>query len=235
MDAATILVESEMSQARSPTELRNWVLGKCEELAASPEAKAFACSGARLSNKFYDEIYPLSVYASLQYGDRSDVLVQPNLSNDNFDATILGDNGKRFVEVTYAKEGYDLSLRIEVLAREGHVCMTGPVFVCGRRGTPDRLVSVEPYALSHVDIVRAHLSLIEARVANKSRAIYGKEHLLLVAVDDYLALTEQPDCALLEERIELWLSEYPLNFGRIVFVGMAGRLFVSRNLLLNRA
>ena len=235
MDAASILAENEMCRARTPVDLCNWVLRKCEELAASPEAKAFACSGARLPNKFYDEIYPISVFAFRQYVDRSGVLVQLNLGNDNFDATVLGDHGTRFIEVTYAKEGYDRSLRLEALARDGNVCMTGPVSVRGRRGTPARLVSVKPYAQSHIDIVRAHLSLIESRVAGKSGVSYGKEHLLLVAVDDHLALAKESDWALLEEYIKLWLNKYILNFGRVVFVGTAGRFFVSRNLLLTRA
>jgi len=234
MDASLILDRMEMEQARSPEDLHAWVMRKCRELSASPEAKTFARSGATLPKKFYDEIFPLSVFAAHQYRGRTDVLVEPHLGNDNFDAKITTNRGsqaeKLFVEITYAKDGHDESLRMEVLAREGHVFLTGPVAKSGRRGAPNRLVTVEPEAVSHTKTVENYLQLIESRVTAKARASYGRDYVLLVAVDDYLPLIQESDWQLLDQRARSLINQLVLDFSRVVFVGVAGRLFLSYTL-----
>jgi len=234
MDASEILDRADMERPRSPQELRTWALQKCADFGASPEGKRFARSGAELPKKFYDEILPLSIFALHEYGSRTDVLVQPHLGNDNFDAKIeiKKASGPQaiFVETTYAKDGYDESLRMEVLTREGHVWLTGPVSVSGLRGTPNRFVSVEPEAASHTETVENYLQLLEARVVAKSQVSYGKDHVLLVAVDDYRPLVQDCDWQLLDQRARSLISRLRLDFGRVAMVGMAGRLFLSYDL-----
>jgi hypothetical protein len=231
MQASSILNAADMAQARSPENLRSWVSQKCRELAQSPEAKGFSQSGAPLAKKFHDEIYPLSVFVAHEYRGRGDVLIQPNLGNDNFDAkvTITGSSGAQttFIEITCAKDGYDESLRMEVLLKEGGVFMTGPITKSGRRGAPDRIVKVTPEAASHNETLERYLQLIETTVEAKSQVRYGPQHILLVAVDDYLALIQDCDWPLLDQRAKSWTSRLPLDFGRVVFLGLAGRLFLS--------
>ena len=231
MEPSSILHAADMAQARSPENLHAWVIRKCGELSASPEAKAFSRSGATLSKKFHDEIFPLAVFATREYRGRTGVLVQPNLDNDNFDAkvTIDGSPGPQtvFVEITYAKDGHDESLRMEVLAREGSVVLTGPITKSGRRGAPNRTVTVTPEAASHTETLENYLQLIEARVQAKTKRRYGTDYILLVAVDDYLPLIQDSDWELLAERAQSWMKNLTLDFGRVVFVGVAGRLFLS--------
>jgi len=74
-----ILERSDMEVTRSPAQLLACVMRKCAELGASPDAKAFARSGALLPKKFYDEIYPLATYAEREFRGQDGVLVQPNL------------------------------------------------------------------------------------------------------------------------------------------------------------
>lgn len=233
MDPASILEAADMQRSRTPAELREWVEGICRAFAASDVAKAYGRSGARLPKKFFDEIYPLSLLATHEYADRVDVRVTPSLDNDNFDARIdiEGPTGTltRFVETTFAKDGYDDSLRMEALTREGHVFMTGTVTVKGRRGTPDREVRVEPMAVKHSIALERYLALVEERVAAKADVSYGATHTLLVAVDDYLPLHEDDDWSLLRERAQGWLARYTLDFGRVAFVGVSGK----RTLLLD--
>jgi hypothetical protein len=231
MASSSILVDTDVAQARSPENLRAWVIQKCRELGQSAEAKAFSQSGAVLAKKFHDEIYPLSVFAEREYQGRSDVLIQPNLDSDNFDAkvTIVGSFSAQttFVEITCAKDGYDESLRMEVLLKEGGVFMTGPIAKSGRRGASDRLVKVTPEAASHIETLERYLQLIETRVEAKSQVKYGPQYILLVAVDDYLALIQDSDWPLLAERAQSWIRRLELDFGRVVFLGLAGRLLLS--------
>src|SRR6266545_30808 len=153
--AESILNVTDMTQARTPKEFVAWAERKGSELGATAEAKSFARSGAPLAKKFYDEIFPLARFVAHEYAKCEDVLIQPNLDNDNFDARVMLGNGRErqnvFLEITCAKDGYDMSLRMEVLAREGGVFLTGPVTHSGRKGSPDRRVAVEPCAVDHLE------------------------------------------------------------------------------------
>ena len=228
-----ILNASDTAQARTPAEFVAWVKRKGDELSATEEAKVFARSGALLVKKFHDEIFPLARFVAIEYAGRNDVLVQPNLDNDNFDAHVtLGNSGEQqnvFIEVTYAKDGYDLSLRMEVLAREGYVCATGPVTCSGRKGFPDRRVIVEPFAADHLKALEKYFVLVEKRLRAKTKVQYGKSHILIVAVDDYLVLSEDSDWPRFTAFADALLPKLSLDFSRVVFVGIAGRLFHSLN------
>lgn len=183
-----ILDAADITTPRAAIDFVAWAKGKADELGATREAKRYARSGASLPKKFYDEIYPLALFVEQEFGDARDPVVTPNLSNDNFDATIAFGGARRnlFVEITQAKEGYDDSLRLEVLARDGGVSLTGPIKVSGRRGSPSRIVKVQPEMVAHDDVLAKHLSLVEGRVRAKERRHYGKDFVLLVVVDDYL-------------------------------------------------
>jgi len=169
-----------MEQPRSPAELLAWVMKKCAELGAGPDAKAFARSGASLPKKFYDEIYPLAIYAEREFRGQDGVLIQPNLDNSNFDARITFGDGPHsiglFVEVTYAKDGYDESLRMEVLSSRGHVNLVARCSVSGRRGAPDRRIQIENEAVSHTALVDEYLALVEQTLRKKARRRYGRSH-----------------------------------------------------------
>jgi len=122
-----------------------------------------------------------------------------------------------------------MSLRMEVLAREGGVFLTGPVTVSGRRGSPNRRVSVVPVAADHTETVTNYFNLIEKRLRAKSAVLYGDNHILLVAVDDYYALSENTDWPKLRAFADSLLPTIELDFPRVVFVGIAERLFLSLN------
>lgn len=234
MDPSRILDRSEMGKPRRPSELFKWVMAKCSELGATHEAKAFARSGAVLPKKFYDEVFPLAIFAEREFAGRDDVLVQPNLDNDNFDGRITvgtGPNARTmFIEITYAKDGYDESRRMEVLCREGHVSLTGPVSSSGRKGWPNREVHVEDEAVSHLAMLKNYLVIVRERLKEKARSRHGRDHVLVVAVDDHLPFRQPSDVDQLRNAASSWLSELSLDFGRLVFVGVAGNLYLSYDL-----
>jgi hypothetical protein len=228
------LDSTDMARSRTPQEFVEWFDRKAVQLSSTPEAKDFVRKGSPAVKKFYDELFPLRRFVDREYGSRRDVLIQPNLSNDNYDARIVicgpADRQDLFVELTYAKEGRDLSLRMEVLEREGHVFLSGPVKAIGRKGSPERYVLVEPCAVRHEDALVAYFSLIADRLRGKSNMQYGKRHVLVVAVDDYNALIQDSDWPLLESFVRSLFPGLVLDFQRLVLVGIAGRLFLSFNL-----
>jgi hypothetical protein len=233
MATSKILDAADMTAPRTPATFVAWAMQKAEELGATPEAKEYARSGAALPKKFYDEIYPLALFVRRELNDISDALVQPNLSNDNFDASVVFQNPrpKLFIEITRATDGYDESLRDEVLAREGHVSGTGPVTkVSGRKGALNRKVEVQSGMVLVDEVFAKHLALVRDAVRAKARRQYGRHFILLVVVDDYLPFRRESDQAKLHEVVEGTLLSPDLDFGRLVILGISGKLLLPYRL-----
>ena len=205
---------------------------KNKELSSSPEAKTFARSGSQLPRKFYDEIYPLAIFVEKEYPDESEVVVQPHLESDNFDASIINHKKTYYIEITYAKNGHDDSLRDEVLEKEGRVALTGPVTAIGRRGTDSRRVTATMEAVNRGEQTKEYIQLIGNTIRKKANKVYGKNHILLVAIQDHLDLAEDSNWSMFDEKVEEWLQNPELDFGRIVFVGVTERFFRSYELPL---
>ena len=232
MGATEILNAADIMTPRTVTDFVAWTMRKVEDLSATPEAKQYARSGAELPTKFHDEIYPLALFVEREFGKNPDAVVIPNLNNDNFDATVAftGSSSKVFIEITRAKYGYDESLRMEVLARDGHVCLTGPITKkLGRKGTPERLIEITPEAVCHDDgLLAKHFSLLETTVNAKAGGRqYGKNFILLVIVDDYDHFRTDSDHQKLDSFVRNKLLSTDLDFARLIIFGISGKLQLS--------
>ncbi len=222
-----LLNKAELAQSRTPAELSRWV-GKVQtELGRKPDSRKYARSGALCLKKFYDEILPLALFTYKEFGNRDDVLITPNLDNDNFDATIELSKSKRiYVEITCAKNGRDEALRIEVLNKEGHVNALAPITVVGTRYSQNRAVTIPDEAVNHADVISEHLELVERCLIGKSNVRYGRDHVLLLVVDDYIPFRCEKDIKELTTFMRSKLTHVSLDFGRIVVIGISGQLFL---------
>jgi hypothetical protein len=234
MSKTDILTERDILTPRSPAKFLEWMIAKNNELSATAETKRYARSGAQLPKKFSDEIYFLALFANEEFGTIPGTEVVPNLNNDNFDATVSFEDGSKvFIEITQAKDGYDESLRLEVLSREGAVSLTSPILrVEGKRGAQDRNVTIplQYRAKDHRKTMDENLLLAESSIRAKMRRQYGKNFILVVVVDDYLAFREKPDHAPLDKLISQKLLLPELDFGRLVVLGRSGKILLSYNL-----
>jgi hypothetical protein len=79
-------------------------------------------------------------------------------------------------------------------------------------------------------MVQKYLELISERVLAKAVTRYGLNYVLVVAVDDYLQLREPSAADALHELATHLLPTLRLDFGRVVFVGVAGNIFQSYNI-----
>lgn len=93
-------------------------------------------------------------------------------------------------------------------------------------------MTVTPEAGRRSEQFAKYLDLIQARLEAKSQGRYGPHHILLVAVDDYLPLAQDYDWPVGDQRARTLMATVALDFGRVVFVGVAGRLFLSYSLPL---
>jgi hypothetical protein len=100
-----ILTAADIQQPRSPRALRRFVLDHTEAVRADLQERRLGLLRKGLYKQFLDEIVPLSCFAVLAY--QEDVLVQPILGNQGYDADVLDGLGHKIdrVEVTAPRDG----------------------------------------------------------------------------------------------------------------------------------
>lgn len=94
-----------IEQPRTPTELRAFVDGIHDDVAAIPNELLKGMQKKGLYKVFLDEIAPLSRFAVAHYQD--DVRIQPVLGNQAYDALVLDGNDIIVdkIEMTYPHDG----------------------------------------------------------------------------------------------------------------------------------
>lgn len=218
-----ILIRSDMEMSRSPQELCNWVDAKAAELAETKEGKLYARSGSTLPKKLWEEIRPLALFALIRYGDKG-VRCTPNLTNDNYDGKIEFAESSVptiFVEITYAKDGHDERLRLQVLNQKGSVNALAKINVSGTKAS-GQTIYVANEAVNHAEVREAALNLVKERIEGKSNKQYGQNFVLVVVVDDYLPFRTDEDKEVLISSSRHYVSGLNLNVGAVYLLGSSG-------------
>jgi hypothetical protein len=221
----TILQRADMEISRTPRELCDWVDSKASVLSETDEGKRYARSGALLPKKLWEEIRPLGLFALRLYGPEGGVKCTPNLTNDNYDGRIDFSDASIpsiYVEVTYAKDGYDESLRLEVLTAKGSVNALGRISKSGTKASGRRTVAVENEAVKHEETRNKALEILKERILSKSGKTYGPNHVLVVVVDDYLPFRTGDDRAELVEFAKPIIESVRLDFRAVCLLGSTG-------------
>lgn len=82
------VTKEELTVKRTPQELIEWVKRKIEEIDRQEGGKKARRMREGLCKVLMEEIYPLSIFAGLEFGDRSNVTLQPVIGDQNYDAVI---------------------------------------------------------------------------------------------------------------------------------------------------
>jgi hypothetical protein len=199
-EVKTILQPADMEQTRNPRELCDWVDLKASQLVKTREGKNYARSGAALPKKLWEELRPFGLFALCQYGEKG-ARCTPNLSNDNYDGKIEFSNSSIppiYVELTYAKDGYDERHRLKVLSTEGSVNFSGRVAVTGTK-VSGQTIEVEQY---------------------------GRAHVLVVIVDDYIPFRTDEDKEALVKHAQSIAPTLKLDFKAVYLLGSSGKYCV---------
>ena len=224
-DVDVLLPLTEYVKPRKPKELREWVLAKCNAFAQIPELREPVLLHEVPFKWFYEELYPLSVFAVRRYGDRADVFCVPKPDRtDDVDAEIHEPSRTIHVQITGAREPSQ-HLRMEYLVEHRHVSLTGGLKVQGTKRT-GRQIENEVEFMDHRGSRARHLSWIKTAAEGKAgRGRYGKSYELLIAVEDWwFDADDAPDVTNFIEREVLRL---PLEFDAVHVVGITERLFLS--------
>lgn len=230
MSNGNVLLRSDMEKTRTPRELCDWVDSVTSVLSETADGKRYARSGATLPKKLWEEIRPLGLFARHRYGSRSDVKCTPNLGNENYDGRIDFDDKSTpsiYVEITYAKDGHDESLRLRVLSENGTVNLLGPIATSGTKASGKQTIHVENESVNH-EVTRAkNLKTLEERITSKSNKNYGPNHVLVIVIDDYIAFRNQDDRVVLAERAKSVVDCAKPGFGEVFLLGSSGNYLAT--------
>jgi len=163
MTLKNILTEDLMSKKRTPDELDAWVQNVHNYFRQNEQLRKSARLRESLTKKFFEEICPLSLFASKLYRGREDIFCYPNLGNENYDAVIFDISSRPQIEtkieitVTHTFEKHILMV---YLNEHGHVWFTGDVEHEGNKKSGHK-ITIKPKAVDHEDTVQNELRLIQ--------------------------------------------------------------------------
>jgi len=237
-DPNSLLTAQELTTPRTPTQLAQWIEEKCRLFASHEEAKEWVLLHKGPFKKFYEEVYPLSLFATHLYAGRSDIQCIPNLDYRDFDAIIIdystSPRSELKVEITSALdeiEGYDEHLRMEYFVQHGHVNVWGTLSASGTEKRGHQINIKENEAIARTDLLNRAFSLIRSAVEGKSvrpnvAQKYGKGHILIVAFNDYCWFEPDQDIPALKNFMKRHVLTLPLDFADLYVLGLSGKTFV---------
>ncbi len=227
-DARSLLPISELTKPRTPAGLAKWVAETCDAIASVEEAREPALMHYRPFKEFYEEIYPLSLFAKHRYSGREDILVTPNLDTRHFDAVVRDRSVSPpldvMVEITLARDPQE-HLRMEHLVKYRRVSLGSQVISSGNKRNRETSVPIE--FVEHEFLVARTCSWIksaaEGKAANPDR--YGPSHVLLIAFEDWIKPRDE-DITTLTNFVNTNVLTLPLNFATLYLVGMWGKIYL---------
>jgi hypothetical protein len=233
-DPNSLLTKEELTTPRTPTELARWTEDKCRLFADCPETKKWALLRKGPFKKFYEEIYPLSIFATHLYSERSDIQCIPNLDNRDFDAIILDHStsppSKLKIEITSAVKAKDQYLRMKYFVKHGHVNVWGTLSASGTEKVGHE-IHVENEMIDHATLLERTFSLIRSAFEGKSvipnkPPRFGQGHVLIIVFDDWQWFNPEQEMAALKDFVKKHVLTLPLDFAALYVVGLSGNTFV---------
>jgi hypothetical protein len=180
------LTQTELETPRTAAELLPWVWSAIQRFNTK-ELKPEYLKGSDLSDALRDELLPIALFADRYFGKSADVTIRYVYGDQPHDAVVEDRREQpgpvKFIEATLADHNYDMSLRLELLARDGSVPLFGPVVVKGSRRHRTEL-RAEAEAVDHEDVISNHLTRVQAAVEKKAKKKYPDGTALVVRVAD---------------------------------------------------
>lgn len=123
--------KEELEEARTPSELWDWLIRKVEQICATQEGLKDFRLQKGLLKKLPEEIAPLAIFGKHKYRSTDQVLLRPVIGSQNYDAEIIDKRieppDKCYIEITQAHEGEDDYFRRCELLNKGFVFSNAPV------------------------------------------------------------------------------------------------------------
>jgi len=212
----------ELTKKRTPSELLSWVKWKREQIASTEEGERTLILHEGLAKQFEEEVYPLAIFGQRKFGNTDQILMQPIIGNQSYDAVITDLSSKpaseSYIEITQAHEGENDYLRSCVLAQQGIVPMHGPVTKTGTKKTGRKIST--PFTAANADeVATKELKKIVDAVKGKAGKDYPINTSLLIVFDDGLSFRLAVDDRYLDTFVKENILKLDLRFSTLYLVG----------------
>ncbi|MFC1985628.1 hypothetical protein ACFLWC_01375 [Chloroflexota bacterium] len=182
-----------------------------------------------LLKQLVEEVVPLAIFGRHKFDDTDQVLLQPIIGNQNYDAVVTDlrtkPASKGYIEITQSHEGENDYWRRLKLLKNGSVFRYATVIKVGKG--KNRTVSITPEATPVEERVKNELNRILNAAKRKTGKDYPVNAALIISFDD----TPPFERALkvMGTTIDIFVKKEILNldlrFSQLYLVGAAKELF----------
>ena len=211
----------ELTKKRTPSELLNWVDRKREQLASTEERERALILHKELAKQFEEEVYPLALFGQRKYGDTDQILMQPIIGNQSYDAVVTDLRSKpaseSYIEITQSHEGENDYFRRLVLGHKGFVFGHSRAIKKGTR--QNRQVSIPPQVVTPSDVARDELGRIVDAARRKEAKDYPANTSLIIVFEDDWFFRQAVDDTRLDTFVKENILKLDLRFSTLYLIG----------------
>ena len=212
----------ELTKKRAPTELLSWVIQKINQIESTDEGEKALRLREGLAKQLMEEVYPLALFGYRKFGNNDQILMQPVIGNQSYDAVVTDLRSKpasqSYVEITQSHEGENDYLRSLVLEEKGFVFMRSPVSKTGTKKT-GRQISIPAKALSADEVARNELGkIVDAAKRKVGRNYPINTSLIIVFGDDWFFRQAINDAAL-DNFVKKHILKLDLRLSKLYLLG----------------
>ncbi len=226
--------KDDITKQRTPSELWDWLIQRVELICSTQEGeKAFRMQKG-LIKQLVEEINVLAIFGKHKYGDTEQVLLQPVIGNQNYDAVVTDFRtkpaSKTYIEITQAHEGENDYWRRCQLLEKGFVPLHSPVIKTRIKKTKIQ-VSIPFEANSVEDRVKIELEMILDAARKKEHIDYPSNTFLIISFEDLSSFREVMD----DKKLDIFTNEniitLDLRFSALYLVGRLEKTFREYNFI----
>jgi hypothetical protein len=212
----------ELTKKRTPSELHSWVERKIKQVGSTEEGEKALRLHEGLVKQLMEEVYPLALFGFRKFGDTDQVLLQPVIGDQSYDAIVTdlrnSPASNNYVEITQSHEGENDYLRNLVLQIQGYVFPHSPVYKTGTKKT-GRQVSIPAKAFEVGEIASRELEKIFDAANRKAGKNYPANTSLIIVFEDGLFFQKAIDQANLDAFVKKYILKLDLRFEALYLVG----------------
>jgi len=213
--------QEELTKRRTPSELRNWLIQKVDQICSTDEGMQDFRLQKGLVKQLVEEIRPLAIFEMHKYADNNQILLQPVIGKP-YDAVVTdlrtNPDSLAYIEITQSHEGENDYWRRCELLKKGYVFSYAPVIKTSLK-KPKMQVSIPPMATSVEERVKNELERILAAAKRKAGKLYPSNTYLIIFFDDTPPFQEVTDNVKLDDFVSKNILNLDLRFSALYLVG----------------
>jgi hypothetical protein len=212
----------ELTKKRTPSELLNWVKWKMDQIGSTDEGERILRLHEGFAKQLIEEVYPLAIFGSRKFGDTDQILMQPIIGNQSYDAVLTDLRSKpaseSYVEITQSHEGENDYLRRLDLQRKGFSFGHSPVNKKGTKKTGLQF-SINPKVVTPGEVAGGEKKRILDAARRKEAKDYPANTSLIIVFNDDLFFRQAVDDAHLDTFVRENILKLDLRFSLLCLIG----------------